>query len=255
MKNEKELTINSIPDCEICGKQYVKEVIDLSLIGKGLKETYSPDCDCAKKKNKHIWEKEQGKKIIGKIKQIRDCGIGKRFVDKTFLNYKKDRNLKAYNTCYEYARNIEKYISSGIGLFLSGSVGTGKTHLIAGMIDYIARMKKRNWHKKIIYTTSIDLLSEIRMGFKKNEAQEIVRDFEEADLLIIDDLGVEKITDWVNEIFYKIIDHRYNEMKSTIFVSNLSDEELLVKLGERIVSRIYETCKGLKLTGKDYRAL
>lgn len=255
MKNENELKINSIPDCPVCGKPYAKEVIDLTSIGKGLKETYRPDCECTKNNSMKEFKKKKGRELIDRIKEIKNCGIGKRFSGKTFSNYKKDRNLKAYKACYEYAKNIEKYIGSGEGLFLSGGVGTGKTHLISGIIDYIARMKKRDWHYKIIYITSVDLLSEIRMGFKNNEAQELVGNFEEADLLIIDDIGIEKITDWVNEIFYKIIDHRYNEMKPTIFISNLSDDELLAKLGERIVSRIYEMCRGLKLYGKDYRTL
>lgn len=139
-------------------------------------------------------------------------------------------------------------------MFLSGTVGTGKTHLIAAMIDYLARIKKEH----VNYYNSVSLLNKIRFTFNRKykdepTTEEITNQIKDCNLLIIDDLGSEKITDWASEIFFDIIDYRYSNLKSTIISTNLTSMEIKEKLNERLMSRIYEMCKGIKLTGKDYR--
>ncbi len=253
MMNVQPLEKISTHSCKVCGKEYEKKYIEW---GNHKKEYYSPVCNCEEaqeeKNQKNKFHIEQGKKIISKIRAVKNCGFGKRYKDKSFINYDKSRNLKAYKLCLEYAKNIEERLKDGRGLFLTGNIGTGKTHLAAGIVDYIARIKKRKISCQIAYITSVDLLAQIRMSFN-TKGQDIVGYFEEADLLIIDDLGVEKVTDWVNEILYKIIDHRYNELKPTIFITNLKEDEIKEKIGERVTSRIFEMCKGIEFTGKDYR--
>lgn len=256
MMNVQELKKTSIPKCDFCGKEYKKQIIDMTSIGKGKKERVTPVCTCIEDLKNNSWYRErnikEGKQMIKQIREVK-YSIGKRFQNKSFSNFDKSKNQTAYNICLDYARNIEARLEDGKGLFLTGNVGTGKTHLAVAIIDYIARLKKRDRIWDIVYVTAVDLLAKIKMGFSEDKAGEIVTDYEESDLLIIDDLGVEKISDWVHEIFYKIIDHRYNEMKPLIIMSNLSDEEKKAKLGERIISRIYEMCKGTKFYGKDYR--
>ena len=105
----------------------------------------------------------------------------------------------------------------------------------------------------LIFITSVNLLSKIKFSFEDKTTEDLITDFEEADLLAIDDLGIEKSSDWTNEIFYKIIDSRYSNLMPTIITSNFTDSELKEKMSERIVSRIYEMCRGLKLMAKDYR--
>ncbi len=260
MKNRKQLLKTSIPKCKFCKKQYIKETFNIA--GKK-KEFPAPDCTCEDDNEKRIQKlailREQDNKRIEKINDIKDCGLGKRFKNKTFVNFDESKNPKAYKICLEYARNIEDRFRDGKGLFLSGNVGVGKTHLIAGIIDLAARLNKREivrqHFKIIVYTTAVDLLAELKCSYKKEGTEDIIKSYEEAELLIIDDLGVEKGSDWVNEVFFRIIDHRYKEMKPTIFASNLRDDEIKEKLGERIMSRIYETCIGVEFTGKDYRVL
>ena len=246
MRNEEPLKINSIPKCKRCGKEY-----RLSLT----KEECLPDCICQYEREQ---KKKKAKSIINKI-QGRKAIVGKRFYNKTFSNFKKESNIKAYNECLGYVRNLEDNLEQGKGLFLTGSVGSGKTHLIAAMVDWIARMTtRRKYRAWIIFITSVDLLALIKYTFdRKNKdddnTEELMSKLEDCDLLIIDDLGTEKTTDWASELFYKIIDSRYSNLKSTIITTNLTDQELKEKLSERLISRIYEMCKGIKLTGKDYR--
>lgn len=235
-------------ECPICKKPYKFFTIS------GLKNNAMlvPDCNCQEKRE---IQKEQGLRLRGRIKGLRDCGIGKRFMGKNFFNYDKGLNLKAFNICIDYARHIRDNLSSGTGLFLYGGVGTGKTHLSVSIIDYIARMKKRELITfNIIFTTSVNLLADIRQGYEKNGSGGRAGDkYEKCDLLVIDDLGTEKVTEWVFEMFYKIIDTRYSEMRPVIITTNYSIEEIRQKLSERFISRILEMCKGTKLEGEDYR--
>ena len=253
MKSNEPLMKNSMPKCKYCGKEYelYQYPYPEELVGK-----YAPVCLCQENRKK---VKEKGKDLIESIKNIKDCGPGKRFYNKTFSNFKKELSIKAYNECLAYVRNLEENLKQGKGLFITGNVGAGKTHLIAAMIDWIARMTKRRKKRVlIIFKTSVDLLAEIKYSFDRKykdieTTEELMNSLENCSLLIIDDLGSEKTTDWANELFYKIIDYRYSNLKPIIITTNLTDQELKEKISERLVSRIHEMCKGLKLTGKDYR--
>ena len=261
MKSNESLTKNSMPDmpkCEICGRNLIESFIE-TYNGKQI-NTWGYDCNCIEKRNKKEEFKKQGEFLIKRIHETKEnADIGKRFYNKTFSNFKKELSIKAYNECLAYVRNLEENLKQGKGLFITGNVGAGKTHLIAAMIDYIARMTKRRKKRVlIIFTTSVDMLAEIKYSFdrkiKDNETtEELMNNLENCSLLIIDDLGSEKTTDWANELFYKIIDYRYSNLKPVIITTNLTDQELKEKISERLVSRIHEMCKGIKLTGKDYR--
>ena len=74
-------------------------------------------------------------------------------------------------------------------------------------------------------------------------------------ILLLDDLGAEKQTDWVLEILYRLINYRYEQMLPTFFSSNYSLQELSEKIGDRVVSRIVEKCDIVKIEGEDRRLL
>ena len=126
MKNKKKLLKASIPKCKFCKKQYVKKTFIIA--GKN-KEFFEADCTHEEEKEKRIQElatrREQERKRIEKINYIKECGLGKRFKNKTFVSFDESKNPKAYKICFEYARNIEDRLRDGRGLFLSGNVGVG----------------------------------------------------------------------------------------------------------------------------------
>jgi len=197
--------------------------------------------------------KDSGKFIASRIRSAKKCGIGTRYFNKTFRNYEAKGNEKAVSECRLFCKNFVKNLAEGRGLFLTGTVGTGKTHLIAAIIDYIARIYKRKYNLLIIYFTSTGLLSELKSSYEDKTSDELISDIKHCTLLVIDDFGAEKTTDWVLETYFEIIDYRYANLYPTIIATNLTDIEIKQKLSERIMSRIYESCKGIKLTGKDYR--
>lgn len=134
------------------------------------------------------------------------------------------------------------------GLYLHGGVGVGKTH-----IAYAMHKSKLARSSNFFNTT--ELLQRIRLDYnRKDESQGIAKEIaERRSIIFLDDIGAEKVTDWVLETFYLIINERYNEMLPTIFTSNCTIKELAEKLSDRIASRIVESCDIIELTGADRR--
>jgi DNA replication protein DnaC len=135
------------------------------------------------------------------------------------------------------------------GLYIHGDVGTGKTHIVYAVARYV----EETMGKKVRVYTSPDLFAKMRDSLD-GEYKGFIRDLlEYRGLLIIDDIGAEKPTDWVMEQLYRIINMRYNEILPTIFTSNYSLKDLSEKIDGRIPSRIVEMCEIVELTGKDKR--
>jgi DNA replication protein DnaC len=136
------------------------------------------------------------------------------------------------------------------GLYIHGAVGTGKTHIVYALSE-------SSWAKgRTKVYNSTDILRRIRADFsRKGSEKEYFEEMliEMSGLLIIDDVGSEKISDWVLETFYHIINKRYNDMKLTIFTSNFQIADLAQRIGDRTSSRIVEMCNVVELVGKDRR--
>jgi DNA replication protein DnaC len=137
-------------------------------------------------------------------------------------------------------------------LFLFGDYGVGKTALAIVFLK-----QKMTEEKAGLFISVPDLLDRIRAAFDKDErytADDIIEEAKNIDLLLLDDLGAEKPSEWVKEKLFQIINHRYNELLPIVFTSNLSLDELEKRIGERIVARIAEMSKMIRLIGKNLRA-
>lgn len=137
------------------------------------------------------------------------------------------------------------------GLYLHGKVGTGKTHIAYALY-------KSEVARGALFWNTTELLHEIREDFDRphsDKYREGERLMEHRNVLFLDDMGAEKVTDWVLETFYLIINKRYNERLPFVFTSNLTIKELSNTLGDRIASRITEMCDVIELTGVDRRLI
>jgi DNA replication protein DnaC len=114
--------------------------------------------------------------------------------------------------------------------------------------------KLAEYHKAAFFVVVPDLLKEIRQGFGQGGySSELIKKVEIAPILILDDLGAEKSSEWVREQLYVIINQRYINMLPTLVTTNCTTEELMERLGERTVSRLIEMTDSYKITADDYR--
>lgn len=134
--------------------------------------------------------------------------------------------------------NLEKMEQEGKGFyFWSETKGSGKTMLAAAIANELIN----KYHRFTKFATSLDILDEIRATYDEhNEDTEskLLNDLVTADFLVIDDFGTERVSDWVGEKFYQIVNKRYINNKVTFFTSNHNLTTL--KYDDRITSRIRE---------------
>lgn len=132
-------------------------------------------------------------------------------------------------------------------LFLYGSCGTGKTYILQALRkNYIANTKN------IVYYNSTDLADKFRIeALENNQTLNKLLDFK--GLIIIDDFGAEKYSEFIEASFYRLINNRWDNMKPVIISSNFTISELAQRIGDRITSRIVGMCDVIEVGGVDKR--
>jgi DNA replication protein DnaC len=212
---------------------------------------------------------ENGVRRVGRCGCWRD-GVSRQRVDearipKRYLHCTLE-NFVAYNPSLARAvdlarRIVETFPQARKGLFLEGQPGVGKTHLaVAALKEVVQRAGARG----LFYDTR-DLLRVIRSTYDpsiRTTEIEILRPVMDAELLVLDDLGAEKTSEWVDETMNLIVNTRYNERRLTIFTSNYPDipddtdsNALVFRIGHRMRSRLHEMCDFEVMDGADYREL
>lgn len=163
---------------------------------------------------------------------------------------------------------VDEYPIQDSGLLILGPCGVGKTHLAAAALLSLVRDKG----VRGLFYDFRDLLKEIQASYNPvsgTTEMEILQPIFGAEVLVLDDLGSTKMTDWVRDTLSHIINNRYNEKRPTIFTSNLEDEttvrtqpaderirekpDLRSQIGDALRSRLYEMCEVIALEGSDYR--
>jgi DNA replication protein DnaC len=175
-------------------------------------------------------------------------------------------NFTAYNESLEQAvvkarRVADAFPVNTRGLLLEGQPGVGKTHLGVAVLKQII---EATGARGLFYDTR-DLLRIIRSTYDpsiRTTELEILRPVMTADLLVLDDLGAEKTSEWVEETMNLIVNTRYNEKRLTLFTSNYQDipevddpNSLLFRIGHRMRSRLHEMCEFVQMDGADYREM
>jgi len=151
---------------------------------------------------------------------------------------------------------VDLYPDVDKGLLIMGRVGTGKTHLAVAALKEI--IESRGVPGRFADFTSLVL--EIQMTFGgSGSSRDILEPLIETELLVLDELGAGKVTPWVMDLLYYLVNTRYLEGKTTIFTTNFTDtpppgqEALADRVSARIRSRLYEMCRRVELRGDDYR--
>ncbi|MGA9768892.1 MAG: ATP-binding protein [Blastocatellia bacterium] len=156
---------------------------------------------------------------------------------------------------------VEEYPLVDVGMLFLGRCGVGKTHLAVAALKELINKGING-----LFYDFRDLLKEIQDSYNPNTRTselKILAPVFEAEVLVLDELGASKPTEWVQETMTHIINKRYNDKKVTIFTSNYLDmpigtsydESLTDRVGVRLRSRLHEMCRQILMEGDDYREL
>lgn len=183
--------------------------------------------------------------------------LPRRYSDCHFHNYKPDN--PSQERAFKYATSLAmEYPAVDQGLLFMGTVGVGKTHLA---VSILKGLTERGF--TCLFYEFGTLLKEIQDSYNSNTRTSelgVLAPVLNAQILVLDELGASKPTDWVRDTMAHIINTRYNDQKLTIFTTNYLDERksdreetLEDRIGVRLRSRLFEMCKTVELSGPDFR--
>ncbi len=236
--------------CPICGK----ELRPISVTIGDIKRMVVPACECEIRKFELENELRKRRERSLYLERFFYLSSDERYSGCSVDNFEpRDGVVEALNAVKRYIANLDKNLASGRGLVLYGNVGTGKSHLAFAVHN---EAKKRGYASVFSpITTIIDKLDKARVDGKEAEF-DLLELLKIADLLVLDDVGVEVKRELSAKRIYDVISGRYNLNKATIITTNLSNQDELVSwLGARVFDRLLETCSFVKLSGSSYRWL
>jgi DNA replication protein DnaC len=254
-KIEKESDLKSKDEkCPDCGAALWKTY---KIFGSD--RTVRVKCPCEMTEYRKRHELDEAKEKQARIDAlIRNSLMDSTFRQKTFEKWQYNKGSAAmYQLGIRYAENFKECKEKGLGLLIHGEPGNGKTYLAASIAN--ALLKK---NVPTVCVSINSLLSRIQQTYNKwgKEAeQDVIKGLCNADLLIIDDLGTEKGSDWSKSTIYNIIDSRYRSNLPLVITTNLRIDPqetngiLTEKYEKRTEDRILEKCTPILNSSKSIR--
>ncbi|MEE1763607.1 ATP-binding protein [Streptomyces sp. SP18BB07] len=142
-----------------------------------------------------------------------------------------------------------RQVTTGPSLLMAGVVGAGKTHQAYGAVRQLVQTGVGvRWRA----TTAADLYADLRPRPGVDSERELAA-VSRCPLLIIDDLGAAKASEWVEEVTYRLINRRYNHMLPTLITTNLAIKDLRAYLGDRVTSRLAQMTTRVEFEPVDRR--
>ena len=208
-------------------------------------------CDCDKRREMEEKKSAENKAAMERVNRLKDASLmGERFQRAKFENFQitqyNERNLKL---CRRYAERFDEMVAKKQSLLFWGNVGTGKSFAAACIANYLL-----DRGVPVMMTSFVKLLSLIQNGDEKEA--DIISRLNSAKLVIFDDLGAERNTDYALEKIYNIIDSRYQRELPIIFTTNLTITEMKNETDnryKRIYDRVFENIYPMQFTGPSWR--
>lgn len=223
-----------------CVDGYVEEStwsLELNL----LVPPFCPKCDTGKKLridwgNTEIVRDHEKKMKKAKIdRALKDSWVSPRFREKRLSDLSDSPVLQS--TCLEYIDSWEEKKKLWQWLYFSWLAGRGKTHTACAIVNELIE----RYLVTSMFVNLADIADRVRKTFdedKKSDDSKLFDKLKTCELLVIDDLGTEKWSEWIEEKLFSIINFRYDNQLPMIITSNLKISDL--KYNTRIISRIYE---------------
>lgn len=234
--------------CGVC-KEAKREYFDF----EGYRFLTSRDCKCIRDKKERIEKQKLYEERMERIARLRNVSLmDEVFYNATFKNFDvNDDNKSVYNACIKYCKSFQDMFEENQGLLFYGNVGTGKSFAAACIGNYVM-----SCFRPVVMTSFVKLLQQFS-SFKCDE-EGLIEKITDPDLLILDDLGAERNTDFALEKVYNIVDSRYRTKKPIILTTNLTLKEMKENTDiryARIYDRVFEMCYPMKFDGLSRRRI
>ncbi len=232
----------------VCGKCHTRKQKRISFLGEERIVCCLCRCAAEEQEREHIrYEEEENLICIG---QMRSAGLQ----DKTFYGYTFEKcDASQENTVYakRYVEHFSEIVQKGQGLLFWGNVGTGKTFLAGCIANALLEQKIP------VLMTSFPKILNALGGLYSADRNEYLASLNRYTLLVIDDMGIERESQYTVETIYTVIDERYKSGKPLIITTNLH-LDVLKSPGDvehaRIYDRIMERSMPIYFGGKNYRS-
>ncbi len=220
-------------NCGFCGKEIMCEPKAEKVCGKGCR-------DSLREKTESNAEEEKKNLARERVNSFREsvfkngseyafqCGVGKRHVTCDIENY------------HGHTDKVKQWLGQHENLLLqSTGSGNGKTHLAVAAMKLYA-LAERDFIPTIAFFNFSELMAGIRKTFSAGNVSEddVINFLCSLDLLIIDDIGAEKVSEYVQSTFYIVLNRRNEDVKPTIVTTNLKSQEISSSYGTRVLSRL-----------------
>ncbi|NYF79170.1 ATP-binding protein [Granulicella arctica] len=243
--------------CPICGG------LGLKVVQRDDGTQFAQDCVCRLQQRAN--------------RMLRRSQIPHRYANCTLENFESSFG-GAHRTLAAAHLRARKFVESypletnGTGLLLTGSIGVGKTHLAVGILQALVAERGATG----LFCDYRDLLKQVQHSYNRAVSAtelEVLAPVFEAEVLVLDELGASKPTDWVWDTVAHILNTRYNDRRTTIITTNYAnfgplgtepgtgssaraaarEETLGDRIGERMRSRLQEMCVVVEMQGEDFR--
>lgn len=188
-------------------------------------------------------------KMMNEAQRLKEqSNLGQRFLNRTFGNFETRRDPSAYQQCLAYAERETLFRDKRNGLLIFGGIGSGKTHLACAIAN---AMIERGI--PALFSTFSEHLERIREEFDHTGQKKYLSMMKNTPILVIDDIGKERKTEWTRQILFDVVNYRYEHMLPIIITSNFDVDGMANYVGGAVWSRLYEMCSSVETKGKDYR--
>ena len=241
--------------CGVC-KEHRQRNIELPTVTPDGQETtitmkVACMCRCEREEEAEEKRREQARKDMERVDRLKKASLmdekfrGARFSEFQVTKYNA-RNLKL---CQRYVSGFDEMMEKNQGLIFWGDVGTGKSYAAACIANELLSKGI-----PVVMTSLVKILEIVQSGDEKES--NIISRLNSARLVIFDDLGAERNTDYALEKIYNIIDSRYRAGKPLILTTNMTVKEMQDTTDiryKRIYDRIFEMCFPVRVSGRSWR--
>lgn len=208
-------------------------------------------CRCRREAEAKERARDAARQELDRIASLRRMSLmDARFTEATFSNFEQTKhNERIFRLASRYVEKFDELVQKNQGLLFWGDVGTGKSYTAACIANALL-----DRGVPVVMTSFIKLLEELQRGDETESG--LLSRLEQAKLVIFDDLGAERNTQYAMEKVYSFVDSRYRSKLPMLLTTNLTIQDMMNETDmqcKRIYDRLFEVCYPVQFTGGSFR--